>query len=61
MLLYLFSALDKLLLVNAMGLSMLLSGTLSQGLLVLLLVCSRPDPSPTQDALVSRYNGFASS
>ena len=47
MLLYLLSTLDRLLLANAMGLSMLLSGALSLGQLVPLLVCSRAVPSPT--------------
>ena len=44
-----------------MGLSMLLSGAVSLGQLVLLLVCSGAAPSPTQDASVSSYSGFVSS
>ena len=50
-----------LLLTNTMGLSMLLSGVLSLGTLVPLLVCSKLAPSSTPDALVSRYNGLVSS
>ena len=59
--LYLFSASVRLLLANAMGLSMLLSGPSSLGQLVLFLVCINAAPSPTPDASVSMYGGFISS
>ena len=59
--LYLLSALDRLLLANAMGLSMLLLSALSLWQLVPLLVCSRAAPSVTPDVSVSRYSGWASS
>ena len=52
MLLYLLSTLDKLLLANVMGLSMLLSGALSLGQFVPLLVCSRAVPSPIPDVFL---------
>ena len=58
MLLYLFSALDRLLLTKEVGLSMLLSGALSLGQIVPYLVCSR---EATQDASVSKYSGRVSS
>ena len=61
MLMYLFSTLDRLLLTNAIGLSMLLSGTTSLGHLVPLFVYSRTAPSPTPEASISMYNGFVSS
>ena len=51
-----FSALDRLLLTNAMGLSMLLSGALSLGQLEVFLGSCRLSPSPTPDASVSRYS-----
>ena len=61
MLLYIFSAVDILLLANMMGLNMLFSGAVSLGQLVPLLVCSKPAPSPTWDGLVSRYSSLFSS
>ena len=57
-LLYLFSALDRLLLANTMVCNMLLSDTMSHGQLVPFLVYSRPAPSP--DASVSKYSGLVS-
>ena len=57
-LLYVFSAPVRLLLVNAMGLSMLLSGASSVGQLVLFLVCSNAAPSHTPDAFISMYIGL---
>ena len=57
-LLYLFSALVRLLLLNAISLSMLLSGASSLGQLVLLLVCNKAAPSPAPDASVSIYLEF---
>ena len=60
-LLYLFSVLDRLLLVNVMDHSMLLSGAVSLGQLVQFLVCSRLAPSPIPDASVSNYSGLVSS
>ena len=51
---YLFSALDRLLLVNAMALSMLLSSAISLGQLVPFHICSRLATSPTPDASVSK-------
>ena len=60
MLLY-FSAIDRFLLTNEMGLRMLLSGALSLGQFVPLLSCSRPTPSSTQDASLSMYTGLVSS
>ena len=57
-LLYLFSTLDRLLLKNAMGLSMLLSDVSSLEQPVLLLVCSRTALSPT--AVVSVYVQWSS-
>ena len=55
-LLYLLSTLDRLLLANAMGLSMLLSGVLSFGKFVPFLVCSRTARSPVQDDLAGFYH-----
>ena len=55
-----FSVVDRLLLANVTDLRILLSGTSSLGQLVPSLVCSRPAPSPTPDASVSRYSGFVS-
>ena len=59
-LLYLFSALIRLLLENAMGLGMLLSSALSLEQLVLLLFCRRSAPNQTPDASVSTYSGLVS-
>ena len=56
--LYLFSTLDRLLLANAMGLNVLLSGTSSLGQLVSLLVCSRVASSQTSDATITMNNGL---
>ena len=50
--------LDRLLLTNVMGLSMLLSGAVSLGQLLPFCVCTRLAPSPTPDASVSRYSGL---
>ena len=58
-LLYLFSALVRLLVLNVMGLSMLLSGTSSMWQLVLLLVCSRVAPSPTLNTSISMCSSLA--
>ena len=55
MLLYLHSALVRLLLANAMGLNMVLSGEISFGNVVPSLVCNRAAPSPILDASVSRH------
>ena len=58
---YLFSALVRLSVANAMGLSMLLSWASSLGQLLLLLVCCKVAPSPTPGTYVSMYSGFVSS
>ena len=60
MLLYLYSAHDRLLLANAMGLNRLLLGAISLGQLVPFLVCSKPASSHTSDASVSKYSGLVS-
>ena len=60
-LLYLFSPLDRLLLANDMGHSILLSGALSLGQLVPFLVCSKLAVISTPDTSVSKYNGLVSS
>ena len=44
-----------------MGLTMLLSGAMFFGQPVPFLVCSRLAPSPTTDASVSYYSGYAAS
>ena len=59
-LLYLFLVLNGLLLANALGHSMLLSGAMSPGDLLPFLVCSKLAPSPTPDASVSKYSGLVS-
>ena len=59
-LLYLSSAQVRLLLVYAMGLRMLLSGTSSLWQFMLFLVCSRKALNPTPDASVSMYKHFVS-
>ena len=56
MLLYLFCALDRLLLANAMGLNMLLSGALSLGTPVRVLVHSRAAVNRIPNASVSWYS-----
>ena len=61
MLLYLHSALVRLLLTNAIGLSIMLSGATSLGHVVPSLVCNWVAPSPIPDASVSMYRGFVSS
>ena len=61
MLLYFFSALDRLLLVNAMDMRIQLFGASSLGQRVLLIVCSRVAHSPTANAHVSMYSGLVSS
>ena len=60
-LLYLLSVLDRLLLVNVMGLSMLLSGAMSLEKVVSFLVYRRLVPIPAPDASVSGYSGLVSS
>ena len=50
---------DRLLLANVIGLSMLLYCAMSLGQLVPFLVCSRLAPTPY--ASVSKYSGLASS
>ena len=50
-----FSALVRLLLSNAMGLTMLLSGASSFGQLVLCHLCSNATPSTTADTSISMY------
>ena len=52
---YVFLVLDRHLLANAIGHSMLLSGAMSLGQLLPFLVCSKLAPSPTPEALVSKY------
>ena len=54
-LLYLFSALDRLLLAKVMSLS-ILSGVMSLGQLLLFLFCIRLAPTPTPDVSISKYN-----
>ena len=61
MLLYLHSALVRLLLANAVSLRMVLFGAVSLGHVIPSLVCNRAVPSPIPDASVSRYSGFVSS
>ena len=56
-----FSALDRLLLANAMGLRILLFGASSLEQLVPLIVCSRAALSPTPDASLFMYSGLVSS
>ena len=61
MLLYLYSALVRLLLANVIGLRMVLSGAISCGHVVPSLVCNMVAPNPILDASVSRYRGLVSS
>ena len=61
MLLYLCSALVRLLLVNAVGLRMVLSGVLSLEEVIPSLVCNRPVLSPIPDASVSSYRSLVPS
>ena len=60
MLLYLHSALVRLLLVNVIGLSLVLSGVISLWHVAQSLVCTRAVPSTILDALVSGHRGFVS-
>ena len=54
MLLYLHSALDRLLLANEIGLRMVLCGAASYGHVLPSLVCNRAVPSPIPDVSVLR-------
>ena len=58
MLLYLFSASVRVLLANAVGLSMLLSGASSLTQLILVLVCSKAPPSSNPYATLSVHSGL---
>ena len=58
MILYLHSALVRLLLASVIGLRMVLSGAVSFGNVIPSLVCNRMMPSPIYDASVSRYRGL---
>ena len=60
MLSYVISAADRLLLANAISLSIPLSGASSVGLFVSTYNYSRVAPSPTPDVSVSKYSGFVS-
>ena len=57
MLVYLVFALDRLLLVKAMGHSAVLSGTSWHEQFIPSLICNNLGPSPTADTSVSNYNG----